>query len=146
MSTHKKSTDERIDRADTKSRRGFSKKRERIAGDHDSGTFLDRLEGCVREIQDLRMDYEFTGGYELDMQKDRMTPNSPWNVRYPERLSLKDRQIERRRHLLDHVLTDLLEVISDEIGIEAVQSVFYSERYIPAEYFRLSAHKLTAKR
>jgi hypothetical protein len=144
MSTRKKSIAKKTDSVDMKRCYGVGRKMECTAVGHDSGTYLDRLETCVREIKSIRMDYEFTGEDESDVPQDTMTPDRPWNERHPERRSLRHRHIERRRHLLGHALTDILEAMSNEIGTDAVESVFYPERYIPAESFGHAALEISS--
>ncbi|MBN2254946.1 MAG: hypothetical protein JW736_04515 [Deltaproteobacteria bacterium] len=136
MWTAKKSVIEGIKERDERPLYIPSKRRKFTADDLDTYIQLDRVEACVREIKEIRENYEAIDGDEYDEPLTRSAPSLPWNEWQPERRSLKHRHIEKRHQLLGQVLTDLLEVISSEVGLHKVDTVLYSDHYIPQELFK----------
>lgn len=109
--------------------------RKLTAEDLDSRIQANRIEGCIREILEIRRNFEAIDANKYDEQLTGSAPGRPWNEWQPERRILKQRFIERRHQLLNQVLTDLLDVIASDVILYTVDTELYSGHYILRELY-----------
>lgn len=135
MSILKKTETVKIDDQDEGPLYSRSRRRKLTAEDLDSNIQLNRIEDCLREIKEIRENFVAIYEDEYDEPEDLSAPESPLDERQPERRLLWLRFIKRRHQLLNQVMTDLLEVIACEVGLDRVDKELYSDRYIPREMY-----------
>lgn len=92
-----------------------------------------RLLACILEIKKVQFGFQDLGECEYYDHPIYSISKKPWDEREQERTILRRRHVEQRHKLLNHILADLLEIISHEAGLEKIDSVIYPHKRIPAE-------------
>lgn len=100
------------------------------SGNLDRQRQVDGLLDCVKSIKKIR---ENLGAIEVSFNGYELYPqdNPPWRNKNSERGILRRRHMERRHLLLGQALADLLDVISSEVGVSAVDGILYPENCDP---------------
>jgi hypothetical protein len=99
---------------------------------------INRLIRCLAEIKKIQRGYEDLSETEYNDFPTVQVAGRPWDEHNQERTILRQRHVERRHQSLNHVLANLIEVVSHEVGLGRIDEILFPFNYCPADLFEES--------